>query len=209
MRKLNLVGNRYGKLLVLEYAGSNGKRSLWRCVCDCGNECVKNGTDLQSGGTKSCGCYRAEACRKNFKRHGDSKTVLFRKWQHMIYRCYYNNNHSKWYKDKGITVCQEWLNSFEEFRDWALSNGYEEGLTIDRIDNSLGYCPENCRFVTNLVQENNRTNNIRVEYNGNVYTVAELSRLSGIKYSTLRARISRGWSIEDAVSVPIGGNRNE
>jgi hypothetical protein len=105
------------------------------------------------------------------------------------------------YGGRGITVCDEWRNSFTSFRDWALSNGYAEGLSLDRIDYNGNYEPSNCRWVTIKEQENNRCNNNRIEYNGEIRTISEWSEILGISQYALRHRIQRGWSIERALTT--------
>ena len=110
----------------------------------------------------------------------------------MINRCRRENNDNyNRYGGRGIDVCSEW-DDFAEFQRWAIDNGYNEDLTIDRIDNDDGYCPENCRWVDTLTQGNNRTTNHVITYNGETHTIAEWSRILGIKYPTLYSRINRG-----------------
>ena len=124
-------------------------------------------------------------------------------WHNMKTRCN-NPNYDKYkfYGEKGITVCDEWTKSYEIFKEWAVKNGYEENLTLDRIDNKKGYSPDNCRWVSQKEQANNRTSNIFIEYNGKTLTIAELAEKTDIKYETLRRRIRRGWSIEQALNEP-------
>lgn len=107
-------------------------------------------------------------------------------------RCYNpNNNHFKYYGGKGIIVCNEWKNDFKNFYDWMSSNGYKEGMSIDRINNSLGYSPSNCRVIPFSEQSSNRTTNYSIMYEGHFYTVAELSKLLNVKSSTLYSRLRR------------------
>ena len=137
------------------------------------------------------------------KTHQMTKTRLYTIWKDMKQRCY-DPNHIAFqrYNGKGVYICEEWL-KFENFRDWAFANGYEENLTLDRIDNQDIYKPENCRWTTMKVQGNNRSNNNIVIYQNKQYTVAELADCVGIKYHTLLDRISKWKDIERAVNEPI------
>ena len=165
--KVDMTGRPIGRLLVIEECGrsSNGE-ALWRCRCECGNEVIVRGSSLRSENTTSCGCYRRERVAEAHTTHGMCKTRLRSVWSDMLVRVGVYKGASEeakhYYQDRGITVCDEWL-VFENFRDWALSHGYKEGLQIDRIDNDKGYCPENCRWVTPKENVNNRRNTIRLE----------------------------------------------
>lgn len=163
MRKIDLTGQRFGRLVVLcENGRSKGGKVLWLCRCDCGNEVIVQCSNLKTGNTASCGCYHRE-CQTT---HGMWGTRLYRLWNDMLTRAGIYKG-ADWetkrnYQDRGITVCAEWL-SFENFRDWALASGFKGGLEIDRVDNDKGYCQENCRWVSRKENVNNRRCTIRLE----------------------------------------------
>lgn len=181
----------------------NGEKKIcWKCKCDCGNEITVCGQELRNGDTQSCGCVKAERDQVFSKTHGESKTRLYHIWKRMRQRCN-NANSSDYahYGGRGIRVCDEWQNDYHAFRDWALSHGYIDQLTLDRIDVDGNYCPDNCRFVSMKAQSNNRTNSQVFEYNGEAHTIAEWAELTGIQYGTLYARLCiNGWSTDKALT---------
>lgn len=188
----NLVGQRFGRLTVIEFAGydNNGHHSMWLCQCDCGNMTKVLGCNLKKGNTTSCGCVHSEWAKKCFYRHGGGKTKLFRIWCNIKNRCY--NKKVPAYKDyggRGIKMCEEWKNDFVAFRDWAVKNGYDETApkvkcSIDRIDNSGDYTPENCRWIDVYGQANNRRNNRLINYQNETYTMAQFCRMFNLPYGS-------------------------
>ena len=166
-KKLDLRGQPFGKLTVLRENGRDKhNKVLWLCRCECGNEVTVLGESLRNEHTKSCGCYQRERAVEANTTHGMCKTRLYSVWKAMLRRVGaikgVDEETKRLYQDRGIIVCDEWL-VFENFRDWALSHGYKEGLQIDRRDNDKGYCQENCRWVTPKENINNRRNTIRLE----------------------------------------------
>ena len=182
-KAIDLVGQMFGNLIVLErdlsVQGKRGKAVKWLCRCTCGSTCSVSSNNLLRGTTKSCGCYR----KNRVTTHDESNTKLYYVWRSMKARCYVKSTDSySLYGERGISVCDEWKNNYESFRDWALNNGYREGLSIDRIDPNDAYCPENCRWVTAKEQANNTRRNRYIEYEGCVYTVSQLAEKLGISY---------------------------
>lgn len=201
----DLTGERFGRLTVVGFAGrgKNG-RALWFCRCDCGGGTIVFAENLRRGSTQSCGCIHKERTAAINKTHGMTKTRLFGIWAKMKQRCY-NPNNPKFpiYGAEGKMICDEWQH-FEPFYTWAMANGYQDNLTIDRIDNSKGYSPDNCRWTTVKEQANNRRTCRIVEYNGKSQTIKQWSEELGIGYHTLIYRFNKGWSADEAFTTPVG-----
>lgn len=199
-----MIGRKFGRLTVIESGGEHyfpgGKHSdTWICKCDCGIIKTIFGYHLRSGRSKSCGCSKKEGTRRT---HGKSHTKIYNIWHGMRERC--NNKKHKNYKHyggRGIKVCDEWNNSLDKFCEWAMANGYQEGLTIDRIDVNGNYEPSNCRWATMKEQNRNRRNNRYLTYNGKRKTMAEWSEITGLKDSTIQYRLDKiGWPVEKALT---------
>lgn len=205
--KEDLTGKRFGRLVVLERSGHIGAKVAWLCKCDCGNTKRIRGEFLRRGSTTSCGCYHSEvaakAAREAHTFHGDARSRLYGIWHGMKTRCNDLNDpyHAKDYSTRGITYCDEW-EVYEPFRDWALSHGYRDDLTLDRIDVNGNYCPENCRWTTMTVQQRNKRNNRYIEWNGETCTLSEWSERTGISSSVISRRLKQGWNVGRALSVP-------
>lgn len=205
MKYKDLIGKRFGRLLVVARTENKifkcGASAVqYICECDCGNKVIVLGRRLQNGQTKSCGCLRREMGRKSLFKHGHTNKRIYRTWVHMKERCENPNvREYKFYGARGIVVCDEWKNSFESFYDWAITNGYEDCLTIDRIDTNGNYEPSNCRWVTMKVQSNNRRCNHFITYKGQSKTVTQWAEERGINPRTVFTRLNRGWSVERAL----------
>lgn len=158
----NIAGQKFGRLTAIEladpYVSKSGmQRTRWRCVCDCGAEACVQSRFLMSGATQSCGCLQAEVNSSAHTTHGGSNSRLYNIWCGMKDRCSNpNNNRYDRYGGRGIIVCEEWRGSFESFSRWAFANGYNDSLSIDRVNNDGNYEPKNCRWATAKEQANNR-----------------------------------------------------
>jgi len=191
----DLVGDKYGRLTVIEYAGKakDGHMTIWKCKCDCGKETIVIGRNLKNGTSKSCGCT-------NIK-HGYHGTRLYNVWKHMRQRCF--NQNDKNYSDyggRGITVCQEWQDEFIDFHDWAINNGYKDTLSIDRTNNDGNYEPNNCRWVTQKQQCNNKRNTTFLQFGGKTKSLSEWADLYKINLRILEGRIKRKWPVGKALT---------
>lgn len=207
---VDLTGQKFGRLTVIERAErrtGHGEHAHWVCMCDCGKVTVVKSSDLTCGKTKSCGCFREEMkllahTTHGDGKHGDNRNRLYHIWADMKNRCNSPSNHAyQHYGARGISVCEEW-NAYENFKVWALSNGYEEDLTIDRIDVNGNYEPRNCRWITKQEQCYNKTNSRTITYQGETKTVSQWAFELGLPRTTLAHRLDDGWSIEAALTVP-------
>lgn len=205
MKKIDITGNKYGRLTVVCENGKRGKNVLWLCRCDCGREINAIAYNLKNGHTQSCGCLQKEARSLSHSTHKDSTSRLYRIWRHIKSRCLNPNvRHYQYYGGRGISICPEWENSYESFRAWALSNGYDPTLSIDRIDVNGNYESGNCRWTNAKVQANNKTSNRLIEYNGEIRTLSEWSQILGIAHITLSKRIDDyGWDVKRAFETPL------
>ena len=205
---VDYTGERFGKLVVISFAeefkdSSGRKRRRWLCRCDCRNQKYVTEDNLKR--TTSCGCNRASACWRmgiNNQKHGDAKdghrTRLYIIWSGIKSRCYNANDKEKYYRygGRGIKMCPEWKNDYSVFKNWALANGYDDSLSIDRIDFDGDYTPENCRWATHKEQQNNLSTNRHVRDCGEVFTVAQLSDLYDVPHHIILKRLNKGWSDE-------------
>lgn len=187
---IDISGQRFGRLTVLERVGSNKYNyATWLCICDCGKKIVVSGKSLRTGNTKSCGCLIVDDARakneKYIKTHGKTNTRLFRVWSSMKTRCE-NPNATNYalYGGRGISICEEWRNDFEAFYKWAMEQGYDPAakrgkFTIDRIDSDKGYSPNNCRLANSTEQANNRRSTRFITVDGDKRSQAEWARYYG------------------------------
>ncbi|MBO4543141.1 MAG: hypothetical protein J5725_08185 [Bacteroidales bacterium] len=206
--KTDLVGKRYTKLVVTEYAGytvgSTGNiYHLWKCKCDCGNEIVAKGVMLNQKHKMSCGCLSHKP-KNPWHTHHLADRPLYNVWKSMKGRCYTPSNSAYYnYGAKGIKVCDEWKNDYMSFHNWAVSQGYTEenrrNCTVDRIDPNGNYCPENCRLATYIEQANNKTDTKRYILYGEMLTRREAAEKYGVEYDRIKARMLLGKTLQEAV----------
>lgn len=199
----DLIGKTFGKLTVVSYAGRSHNRGgtivHWFCTCDCGGSTLARSNNLKNGQHASCGCYRSQQARH----------PLYHVWNSVIRRC----NTDVMYINRG--VCER-LRTFSEFIS-AVGNR-PDGMSLDRIDNSKGYfcgeCEEckqehrerNIRWATKETQANNRSNNVRITARGETHTAAEWARKLGVRQQLIQTRIRLGWSVDDALFLPVQRN---
>lgn len=205
----NIVGLRTGKLIVTNNyerrKNKYGSRIYWECECECGNKKFISYSHLVSGHTKSCGCLQKETVVKKKTKTGLCSTRIYKIWVGMNQRCF-NPKNSAWehYGGRGIRVCNEWSHNhdgFKNFYDWSLNNGYEDNLTIERIDVDKDYSPENCKWETWGNQRLNTRNTVKINYLGENIPLIVACKNIGVNYSTARSRIKKGCSVEEVLST--------
>lgn len=185
--KNDLVGKRFGRLLVLketdEYTSYSYSKKRYLCQCDCGKQIKVKEALLLNGHTSSCGCLHKDLLTKRLTTHGESKTRLYKIWSGMKRRCLDDKNKSfSNYGKRGITICKEWLN-FKLFSEWAKENGYNDSLTIERIDVNGNYCPNNCCWIPNTEQAKNRRTTCLLEIDGEKESLTSWCKKLHISFS--------------------------
>lgn len=199
-----VIGNAKTKTYVRKYNGYFKHFNVphYYCICECGTKRIVSANSLGHRST-SCGCFARENSSKIQKTHGLSKGRLYRIWRGVKQRCNNPNDDAyKYYGARGITLFDEWNKSSSSFFKWSFENGYNENLTLDRIDNNGGYEPSNCRFISNTEQQRNRRNNVNITAYGETKTLEEWARDKRCKVSTttIKRRILWGVNPEAAIS---------
>ena len=204
MIKNDLTNKTFGRLTVLKESDTRSKQGYvqWVCRCECGNTIIVSSYSLTSGNTKSCGCLQKEiVTNRNMSRSRyssvDRQTRLYKIWKGMHARTSYESQAS--YRDygaRGIKVCDDWADDYTKFRDWALDHGYDDNLTIDRVDVNDDYTPDNCKWSTRKEQNNNQRSNIQLTYNGETHTAAQWAEMIGVSKDCIYKRIQKGYEIE-------------
>lgn len=207
MEKENIIGMKFGRLTVLKEIEKNKNLRTFECICECGNKKIVFKKYLKNGDTRSCGCLKIEYLKNKSigLKHGMSRTKFYKMYDSIKKRCLNKNNKDyKNYGGRGIKICNEWLNKengFINFYNWAIENGYKEGLTIDRINNNGNYEPNNCRWVTNKEQQRNTRNNVFLTYNGETHCLSEWAEILGLTDSCIKGRYFRNLPIEKILST--------
>ena len=196
--KVDLTGKKFSMLTVsgMSAPGGKGRSATWKCICDCGNIAYVSGDSLRRNHTKSCGCLSRQL------KHNGVGTRLYNTWNGIKARCGNQSAPSyPYYGGRGIIVCEEW-EDFINFQAWSMASGYDDSLTIDRIDNNKGYTPDNCRWATPKEQANNRRNNLMITNGGKTQNITQWAQETGIKVTTIHARIkSYGWTMDRALTT--------
>lgn len=207
----DLAGKRYGKLTVVSFIPPNqreNKNRSWLCRCDCGNMTQVNVTHLKTGHTTSCGCAVVEHIASVNRKYEFVSKRLYAVYKSMMNRCYNLKAHEyKNYGGRGITVCEEWRGEYgyDAFSKWALNssdydiNADRGQCTLDRIDIDKGYSPDNCRWITNKAQQNNKRTNRLLEYGGETHNVTEWAHILGFTEAKMRYHVSMGRSIQEII----------
>lgn len=201
MKIIDLIGQRFTRLVVTGRAPNKSEKDTnarWHCKCDCGRVCIAYGQDLRREKFKSCGCLNAERIYK----HGQSRTKEYRTWLHIRQRCENPNTPKfKLYGGAGIKVCERWMD-YENFRA-DMGDCPSSKHTIDRIDGTKGYEPDNCRWATYAEQNRNLSSNVVIEIDGVKKILTDWCIEYGIKRVTADARIRNGWNPIDAIKTPV------
>ena len=206
MKRLNInIGDRYGLLVIIQEVNPRYYSRCFLCKCDCGAEKVVslNSLRCKKEPTKSCGCWAHKKLGDFNRTHGLRNHPLYFSWIRIRSRCKNPNNPAyKNYGGRGISVCKEWQNNMESFYNWAISNGYKPGLTLDRRNNDGDYTPDNCRWVDYYIQENNKRINRKYLFHDKLLTLPEICREIGAtsRFNTISNRIyALKWSLKDAL----------
>lgn len=205
----DITGQKFNRWTAVRFIEVRNHNAYWLFRCECGTEKIYKAAYIKTGVSKSCGCFHNEISSqsrkyKDVERDESNIPVLYRRYYGIKQRCY-NPNHDSYmrYGGRGIKMCDEWKDSFQAFNDWAYANGYEEGLTLDRIDVDGDYCPENCRWVDMRTQLNNTRKNVYIEYMGRKLTIPEWAHELNMKESLIRHRYDYGWTPERIFTTPV------
>jgi len=199
-KNIDIAGMTFGRLTAIGASPEIDRARFWIFSCECGKITEKRKTDVISGATRSCGCLLSEATTQRLTKHGMCKTPEYRAWRAMINRCTNPKyEHFNCYGGRGITVCDAWMNSFEEFFS-SVGPRPSTQHSLDRRETNGNYEPSNCRWATKQEQSNNMRKNVFIDYLGKRQTISEWSRELGIDASVLCARLKSGFSVNELLS---------
>lgn len=198
----DITGRRFNRLVVIKVVGKYyhpngaGYALLWRCQCDCGQLTDVATRNMVSGKTKSCGCHN----RARITTHGLAASRVYKTWTAMIARCH-NSSHPSYcnYGERGITVCDKWRKFIEFYKDMG---DHPSGRSLERVDNSKGYSPDNCIWATRAQQSVNKRSTRLIEFQGKKLAISEWSTITGLKRGTIEMRIRLGWATEQVLTFP-------
>ena len=201
---INLVGQKFGKLTVIKISGhDNHGKITWECHCECGNATVSTTGDLRSGSSRSCGCSRNGKIMPLTFARSINAVPEWLAWKNIIQRC--TNPHHKAYENyggRGIKICDEWKNDFLAFYN-HIGKRPTPKHEVDRIDNEVGYVPENVRWATRKEQSNNRRSNRLITYKEKTMTISQWADEIGIDRKSIQNRIRAGWSVDKTLTEPL------
>lgn len=211
---IDLVGQRFERLTVVEYIGREHHSSKWRCLCDCGVEVLAQRSALVTGTTKSCGCFRADRMSRLTYKHGEAggekrrkRRPEYKAWDSIKQRCFNPNAKEwKWYGGRGISLAPEWAADFSAFLAY-IGPRPSPKHSVDRIDGAKNYEPGNVRWADWVEQANNRSNNRMVEFNGQLMTMKQAALAAGMPYKSVKGRVQKGWDVLSALTVPLNMNK--
>lgn len=207
MKIKDISGQKFGRLRAIKIAYIKHRSAYWECICDCGNTVIVYGTSLRRGLTQSCKCLQNELTIKRNTKHGyaprNKPHTMYTIYNNMKQRCYNPNSRAyRRYGERGIIICDEWLNDFTQFlKDMGPRPSIKH--SIERINNDSNYEPKNCKWATPDEQGKNMHINKYYTYNNQKKIISEWVKISGIKNSTFRMRLKYGWSIEKIIETPV------
>ena len=201
---LESIGDRFGRLILIERIPPNGNRKYkYKCKCDCGNILIVFTYNLKNGNTSSCGCLQKERASRSSSTHGMSKTKIYDIWLNMRRRCFDESNISFHnYVERGISICTRWNEFNNFFEDMGIP---PKGMTLERKNNNAGYSKENCIWADRRTQANNRRSSKIIEFNNKSMTQIQWDRELNLREGQIHDRLSRGWTIERALTTPRKG----
>lgn len=206
--RIDISGQKFGMLTAVRIVGTTKDgHLLWEFKCDCGSVIARAAGSVKNGSIRTCGCQRQKLNAESKTTHGLSRTPEYQAWKNMLARCYdpASNSYAD-YGGRGITVCDRWRDSVEAFIE-DMGPRPSSRHTIERRENHEPYSPENCVWAERLTQANNKRNNRRIEFDGVTRTLAEWGRVTGLGHAAIQARLSRGWTVEQALTLPSSSRR--